>query len=51
MTTHYAVLTKHSKYTSRCLYVYYCVAQVVARQSTSVPQPKKWQRGILQIQI
>lgn len=33
VTTHYAVvLTKHSKYTSECLYVYYCVAQVDAWQ-------------------
>lgn len=33
VTTHYAVLTKHSKYTSTCLYVYYCVAQAAAWQS------------------
>lgn len=29
--THYAVLTKHSKYTSGCWYVYYCVAQVAGK--------------------
>lgn len=32
VTAHYAVVIKHSKYTSKCLYVYYCVAQVAARR-------------------
>lgn len=45
VTTHYAVLTKHSKYTSKCLYVYYCVAQVSAWQSRNKPSPKNCQTG------
>lgn len=32
VTAHYAVVIKHSKYTSKCWYVYYCVAQVAARR-------------------
>lgn len=49
MTTHYAVLTKHSEYTSRCLHVYYCVAQAAAQQSTKKDgQPKM---AVKEIQI
>ncbi len=39
------VLTKHSKYTSRCLYVYYCVAQVSAWQSRNKWPPKNGQKA------
>lgn len=35
--------TKHSKYTSKCLYVYYCVAQAAAWQSRTKKKLTSWE--------